>query len=233
MKWLDSLFIHWPVDIESLRPHIPPALEIDTFDGQAWISVLPFRMAGSWLRYTPALPWLSNFLELNVRTYVKAGGKGGVWVLGVEVSNPVVVRGTRFFFDMPFYHARMSLKAMNKSLHYSSQRVHHHGLPAEFSATYRPSDSITYTEKGSLDHWLTERYCAYATDRKGRVLRSEIHHAKWPLQPVEVEIQTNTLLDVLGLRVPATAPRCHYSPGVEVVAWAPKSLKNENTECDI
>ena len=92
-----------------------------------------------------------KFLELNVRTHVKAGGKGGVWVLGVEVSNPVVAYGTRFFFDMPFYHARMSLKAMDTALHYSSQRVHDNGLPAEFSAVYRPSDTIIYAEKGSLE----------------------------------------------------------------------------------
>lgn len=228
MKWLNSLFIHWPIDIESLRPHVPAALKIDTFDDQAWITVLPFRMAGSRLRYTPPLPWLSNFLELNVRTYVKAGGKGGVWVLSVEVSNPVVVRGTRFLYDMPFFHAKMSLTATGTALHYRSQRLHTDGGFAEFSAVYEPSGSIIHADKGSLDHWLTERYCAYATDRKGEVLRSEIHHAQWRLQSVEAEIQTNTLLDALGLNVSTTAPRFHYSPGVEVVAWIPQSLKNED-----
>lgn len=233
MKWLDSLFIHWPVDIESLRRHVPAALEIDTFDGQAWVTILPFQMAGSRLRYTPPLPWLSNFLELNVRTYVKADGKGGVWVLSVEVSNPVVVHGTRFFYDMPFYQANMSLKEIDTAMHYGSQRLYHDGLPAEFSATCQPSGAIIYAEKGSLDHWLTERYCAYATNRKGEVLRSEIHHAQWSLQPVEVEIQTNTLLDALDLNVSPTAPRFHYSPGVEVVAWVPNSLKNEQAEFDI
>jgi uncharacterized protein YqjF (DUF2071 family) len=224
MNWLSPLFVHWPIAPEKVRPLIPSSLEIDTFDNQAWLTALPFRMAGSRLRYTPALPWLSNFLELNVRTYVRFGETGGVWLLGAEVANPIVARGARLFLDMPFYCARMSCVKANGGLRYSTQRAQRGAPPAQFIVEYRPVGPVYQVEPGTLDDWLTERYCVYSTDRKGRLMRGDIHHIRWPLQQVEAEIQANTLLATLGLNVSQTPSLLHYSPGVAVVAWLPKAI---------
>src|SRR4051794_18976444 len=105
MQWLDLLFMHWPVPAKALRSYIPRNLEIDTYDGTAWIGVVPFRMAGVRPRMTPALPWLSAFPELNVRTYVTIGGKPGVWFFSLDAGNPVAVEGARSLFHLNYYNA--------------------------------------------------------------------------------------------------------------------------------
>src|SRR5579871_2480588 len=95
MQWHDLLFMHWPVPVDQLRPLIPPALAIETFDGMAWLGLVPFRMSGVRPRFVPALPWLSAFPELNVRTYVTSAGKPGVWFFSLDAANPLAVHGAR------------------------------------------------------------------------------------------------------------------------------------------
>src|ERR1700687_6083754 len=105
--WRDLLFAHWPVATTSLRPLVPARLRIDTFDGQAWLAVVPFRMSGVRLRGTPAMPWLSAFPELNVRTYVRCGAKPGVWFFSLDAGNPLAVGIARAWFHLPYYRAWM------------------------------------------------------------------------------------------------------------------------------
>lgn len=223
MSWQNLVFMHWPLPSEQLRPLIPPALEIDTFEGTAWIGVVPFQMTGVHPRFVPTLPGLSAFPELNVRTYVTMHDKPGVWFFSLEAANPIAVRAARWLFCLPYFDARMAITPCNGGYHYRSQRTHRGASPAAFAGWYRPSGPASHAPAGTLEHWLTERYCLYAADRKGRVWRGDIHHDRWPLQPAEADIEMNTMLDLLGLAVPHTAPLLHFADRLDVVSW-PLSL---------
>jgi hypothetical protein len=208
----------------ALRGLIPSALALDTFDRSAWIGVVPFRMTGVRPRGLPALPWLSAFPELNVRTYVTTGGKPGVWFFSLDATNPVVVRLARRLFYLPYYDARMATKRSGEHVHYSSDRTHRGAPHAAFQAQYRPIGPVAQATPGSLDHWLTERYCLYAADRWGRVWRSDIHHARWPLQPAEADVPVNTMTQQIGLTLPDTPPLLHFAQRLEVVGWLPERV---------
>lgn len=225
MSWHDLLFIHWPLPAELLRPLIPMALELDTFDEQAWIGIVPFRMTRVRPRYVPALPWVSAFLELNVRTYVQTQGKPGVWFFSLDAANPVAVRCARWAFRLPYYDARMSLTSDRGGFSYRSIRMHRNAAPAVFQGWYAPTGPGSRASPGTLDHWLTERYCLYATDKHARLWRGDIHHRPWPLQPAEAVITTNTMLQQLGLQAPATAPLLHFVARQDVVAWLLRQIE--------
>ena len=219
MQWHDLLFMHWPLPAAVLRPYIPSALVLETFDGAAWLGIVPFRMAGTRPRFVPPLPWVSAFPELNVRTYVTAEGKPGVWFFSLDASNPLAVRGARALFHLPYYDAIMQVEHDGSVVRYTSTRTHRRAPGATFAGRYRPSGPVLYAAADSLDYWLTERYCLYAADRRGRVWRGNIHHARWPLQPAEADIECNTMADQLQLRLPSGAPLLHFARRLDVVAW--------------
>lgn len=225
MQWHVLLFMHWPVRPEALRRYIPPSLEIETFDGAAWLGVVPFQMKGVRPRYGPAMPWLSAFAELNVRTYVTIGGKPGVWFFSLDAANPVAVRAARYAFHLPYYDGRMAVRRRHEEeVQYTSVRTHHGAPPAGFAARYRPTGPAGRAASGTIDRWLTERYCLYAGDWSGHVWRGEIHHRPWPLQPAEAEIECNTMTAPLRLALPATPPLLHFARRIDVVAWSPRIL---------
>jgi uncharacterized protein YqjF (DUF2071 family) len=219
MQWHGLLFMHWPVQPAVLRPLIPPPLEIDIFDDAAWIGVVPFHMTGVRPHYVPALPWLSSFPELNVRTYVTFQGKPGVWFFSLDAANPLAVRGARLTFHLPYYDARMAFARYHGMVRYSSKRTHRGAPPAELAVQYRPTGPVVEAPDGSIDRWLTERYCLYVANRRGTVWRGEIHHAPWSLQPAEAEIERNTMADPLRLALPARRPLLHFAERQDVVAW--------------
>jgi uncharacterized protein YqjF (DUF2071 family) len=220
MEWVDLLFIHWPIEITALRPFIPPGLAVDTFDGQAWIGVVPFGMRGVRPRLAPAVPWLSSFLELNVRTYVTAGEKPGVWFFSLDAANPVAVQLARTFFHLPYFNARIALAQRDGWISYSSQRTHRGAAGAEFQGRYRPTGEPYHAPPGSLDEWLTARYCLYASSGN-TVLRGEIHHPPWPLQPAVLELDRNTTLNPHFTQTfKDQKPVLHYARHLPVVAWA-------------
>jgi uncharacterized protein YqjF (DUF2071 family) len=219
MRWHDLLFMHWPVPHDRLRSLIPPALSIDTFDGTAWIGVTPFRMTGVRPRAMPSLPWLSAFPELNVRTYVTIAGKPGVWFFSLDAANPVAVRIARLVFRLPYYDARMSSEPSGDAVRYASVRTHRGAPTAAFRGTYQPLGPVHHAASGTLDHFLTERYCLYTIDRHGQVWRGDIHHARWPLQPAVSEVEVNTMVGALGLMLPDVQPLLHFARRLDVVAW--------------
>ncbi len=217
--WYNLLFAHWPVPAETLRPLIPPALELDTYDGQAWLGVVPFGMTRVYPRRTFPVPWLSRFLELNVRTYVTLGGKAGVWFFSLDAANSAAVAIARRFFRLPYFHARMRMKQRGGWIHYASFRIHPGAAPAEFEGRYRPTGGVDSSQPGTLEAWLTERYCLYSLGKQGEIYRGEIHHARWPLQPAEAEITTNTMSLSFGLRLPETAPLLHFARSIKTWEW--------------
>jgi hypothetical protein len=202
-SWHDLLFAHWPIDPALLRPHIPAALQIDVFEGQAWIAVVPFRMSGVRLRWTPALPWLSAFPEMNVRTYVNAGGKPGVWFFSLDARNPVAVAIARAWFHLPYFRAQMGCEERDSWIHYRSERRHPGAAAGIFEGRYRPAGEMFEPKPGSLEHFLTERYCLYAAGSRGRIYRGEIHHPPWRLQAAEAEFARNSMVEAAGLALPA------------------------------
>lgn len=226
-SWHDLLFAHWPVPIESLRQALPSALEIDTFDGEAWIGIVPFRMSGVRLRGTPALPWISAFPELNLRTYVKHGDKPGVWFFALEAGNPLAVAIARGWFHLPYFRAHMKLAAAGEGsddIHYASRRTHRGAAPAELVARYGPTGPAYSARRGTLEHWLTERYCLYAAAGE-RLFRGEIHHPPWPLQPAHAEFERCTLPRAHGLVLPATQPLLHFARRLDVIIWRPEHAR--------
>jgi uncharacterized protein len=224
--WHDLLFAHWPVPVDSIRPHIPERLQIDTFDGQAWLAVVPFRMSGVRLRGTPAFPWLSKFPELNVRTYVTVAGKRGVWFFSLDAANSAAVAIARAWFHLPYFRARMQCELRDCWIQYKSERTHRHAPKAELCGRYRPIGSPYFAKRGTLEHFLTERYCLYAVDQQGRALRGDIHHAPWPLQSAEAEFSSNRMAEAAGFSLPAQKPLLHFAMRQDVVVWQPRPLQD-------
>jgi len=213
--------MHWPVREGVLRPLIPPALALDTFDGSAWLGVVPFRMSGVRPRFLPKVPWLSDFLELNVRTYVSAEGKPGIWFFSLDAHNPIAVRVARATFHLPYFDAEMSCHVVGEEVRYRSVRTHRPAPPAKFAVRYRPAGDPFESRAGTLENFLTERYCLYAADNTGNVRRGEIHHHLWPLQPAEVEIETVAMTQQIGVTLPERAPILHFSKRLDALAWLP------------
>jgi uncharacterized protein len=221
--WHDLLFAHWPLPIEQMRPLVPAQLELDTFDGHCWVGVVPFRMSGVHGRALPPLPGLSRFPELNVRTYVTYGDKPGVYFFSLDAANLPAVWAARTFYRLPYFHAAMSSTELGAGVHYRSSRLHG---AAEFRGHYRPTTEMRFREKGSIEHWLTERYCLYAI-HYDRVYRAEIHHQPWPLQDAEAEFETNTVTAAAEIALPTTAPLLHFARELEVLIWPLRRTESE------
>lgn len=218
--WHDLLFAHWPVPIQSLKGILPPQLEIDTFDGEAWIGVIPFWMSGVRPRGIPALGRLSTFLESNVRTYVTHRGKHGVWFFSLDASSEIAVKLARTWYHLPYFFAEMSMQLQGRSIDYASKRIDRGlGIAAELQACYRAIAPVAKSKPGSLENWLTERYCLYTTGTRGELLRVEIHHMPWWLQIAETEFKANTMTSPLGIKLADTAPLLHFSKRLEVLIW--------------
>ncbi len=222
--WSDLLFAHWPVPVSCLEPLLPKGLALDTFEGQAWVAVVPFAMSGVRARFLPAFPGLSAFPELNVRTYVSAQGKPGVFFFSLDAANPVAVAVARRWFHLPYFNAKMGIQRQGGWVEYSSSRTHKHAAPAAFGARYRPVSEPFKAAPGTLEHWLTERYCLYAASPEGRLFRAEIHHDPWPLQHAEAEVAANTMARAAGIDLPVTSPHLLFARRLDVIVWAPERI---------
>lgn len=217
--WEHLLFLHWPVSADALLGHLPAGLSLETFDGEAWLGIVPFRMAWVRPRCLPALPGLSFFPELNVRTYVERDGIPGVWFLSLEAASRVAVRVARRFFRLPYFDADMRIEHDADVVRYRSERTHRGAPAADFEAAYRPLGAPTLSRAGTLEHWLTERYCLYAARESGELYRAEIHHVPWPLQPAEADIRVNTMAASHGIALPQTQPLVHFARSISVATW--------------
>ena len=219
MRWCDLLFAHWTVDAAVLRKLIPKGLELDLFDGQGYVGAVPFSMEGVTPRRVPALPGLHTFPELNLRTYVKAGGKPGVWFFSLDAGQKVAVRVARRFFHLPYFDAKFEIGNVGGGVEYSAVRTHRGAPNATFVANYRPVGALYRSAAGTLESWLTERYCLYSADGAGRLYRGEIDHEPWPLQHAAAEVQMNTLGDWLGIEMQGQPQTLHFAKSLHVHAW--------------
>jgi hypothetical protein len=209
--WETLLFAHWTMPWERLRPHVPKSLELDTYEGKAHLAVVPFRLTNLRPRGLPPLPGVSSFLELNCRTYVTHGGRPGVWFFSLDASSRFAVAAARRTYKLPYFHARMEGPPHYRCARIDAERPH------VLEGTYRPVGRTFNPEPGSLEHFLTERYCLYTTDEAGVLHRAEIHHPSWPLQAAEAELELNTIPPD-GLEV-GGEPLLHYSARQDVLIW--------------
>ena len=222
-RWHDLLFAHWALPVEQVRPLVPRELELDTFEGRAWVGVIPFWMSHVRFRGIPPIPTASTFPELNVRTYVRAPqepDKPGVYFFSLDAASLLAVLGARVGAGLPYFWANMRTKVSEADIEYLSTR--RQGPKAQLVARYRATGGVS-SQKSDLEQFVTERYCLY-TVRRGKVGRIQIHHLPWPLQPAEGEFDVNTMTDAHGLKLPAEKPVLQFAKFLEVFIFAPEVL---------
>jgi uncharacterized protein YqjF (DUF2071 family) len=215
--WDDLLFAHWRVDADAVRALIPAGLELDLYEDEAWLGVTPFVVTGLRARGLPPFPFVSSFPELNTRTYVTLDGKPGIWFFSLDAASDLAVEGARRGYKLPYFGARMSAVWRDGRVAYESRRRDPRGPAASFRGQYRPDGAAFQAEDGTLEHFLTERYCLYALD-DDELKRAEIHHRPWPLQPAEASIEENTMPPP-GVELADDEPLLHYSARQDVVIW--------------
>src|SRR6266478_2747772 len=206
--------------VQAEEPHarLSAARHVST-DIQFWKCREPWHR----LRRTPAVPWLSAFPELNVRTYVTCGGKPGVWFFSLDAANSLAVAIARAWFHLPYFRARMTCAEHEGWIHYQSERIHR-GAPAGLlKGRYRPIGDAISPRPGTLEHFLTERYCLNTADAHGQIIRGEIHHPPWPLQRAEAEIVCNSMTESLGI-APTSRPLLHFARRQDVLVWPPRKI---------
>jgi uncharacterized protein len=212
--WDDLLFAHWRVPVATVEERVPAGLEVEQHDGSAWLGVAPFRLTGLRLRGLLPLPGVSSFLELNVRTYVRAAdGRPGIWFFSLDASSRLAVEAARRAYKLPYFHARMSARHTGEWIEYECARIQEPGRV--FCGRYRPAGAAFNAQPGSLDWFLAERYCLYTADARGTLYRADIHHEPWPLQRAEAEIE---LVSISPLQLEGE-PLCHFSRRQDVVVW--------------
>jgi uncharacterized protein len=220
-SWHNLLFAHWRVDVSQLRRFVPTLFELDLFNDEAWLGVVPFYMTNVGLRGVPLVPWLSSFPELNVRTYVRVANRPGVYFFSLDAGRRLAVEAARRFLNLPYFLAAMSIERRGDLVVYDSARTH---SPAVFKASYGPIDAAFTASEGSLEYFLTERYCLYNQTRRGVPYCLEIHHLPWSLQAAQATIATNTMGAVSGIAISGPPALLHFAQRQDVITWAPTSL---------
>lgn len=240
MSWRSLLFAHWRIDAALLRALVPRGLTIDTWGGSAWIGVIPFTMTGVRATWMPPIPGTSSFHELNVRTYVHmSDGAGrpaipGVWFFSLDAASRLAVKVARRSFSLPYFNAKMSLRATADMVTYTAERTHKGASPADLSAVWAVGEPIPPSEppgeegrsEGSLEWFLTERYCLYTApkSRPGTIMRGMIHHAPWALRRARLAKWNSSMVQALGLPEPDEEPALHAADPLSVVAWKPRTV---------
>jgi uncharacterized protein YqjF (DUF2071 family) len=204
---------------------VPPGFELDLFDGEAWLGVVPFHMTNVAPRLVPALPWISAFPELNVRTYVSVEGKPGVYFFSLDAGSPAAVAAARTLLNLPYFTAKMDVRVEGDGdVRYVSRRA---SQPiAQFTARYRGLGEPHAPSAGTLEYFLTERYCLYAIDHTRYAYRLEIHHPPWTLERGTGEIALNTMAAAADIHLPDIAPVFHFSKRQDAVCWAPERVRS-------
>ena len=213
--WLDLLFAHWSLPIDALRPAVSAALPLDTFDGRAWLGITPFEVIGLRAQGTPPMPGLSRFAETNVRTYTTIDGRPGIHFLSLDAASGFAVAAARATYGLPYHRAEMAIERAGEEIRYRTRRA---GSDAELVARYRPNGPVFHAQPGTLEYFLTERYCLYTVDERRRIRRADIHHPAWPLQPAVAAIERNAMTAPQGIDLPGD-PLLHFAARQDVLIW--------------
>ena len=221
MGWHELLFLHWRVPAPALQAQLPRGVELETFDGSAWLGVVPFRMVDTRFRWLPRLPTAYTFPELNLRSYVRVGDRSGVWFWSLDAASRLVVEGARLGFGLPYLRARMQCERIGDEVRYRSERTDRRGPLATFVGRWRPAGPFEPAVVGSLEHWLCERYCLFA-QRRGRLVIGEIAHPPWRLAKAEVHLDVCDMVRLVGVTLDEAPVSALAAAPLEVVAWSPR-----------
>jgi hypothetical protein len=225
-SWRELLFLHWPVPPGALRPLVPTGLELDLFEGRAYVGLVPFTMKGVRPAGLSTFPPLSDFHETNVRTYVHDGGRNpGVWFFSLDAASALAVLAARAWFHLPYHRARMRLTHPDRpgAVAYDGERLWPGPRPASYAIEAAPTGPPAPAAVGSLEHFLIERYLLYA-GRAGRLYRGQVHHAPYPVQAAAAPALDETLLAAAGVARPDEPPLAHFARGVDVEVFALQRL---------
>lgn len=228
-RWLDLLFLHWRVPSSVLRPLVPASLELDTFDGEAFVGLVPFTMRDVHPTWAFSVPGVSHFHETNVRTYVHREGRDpGVWFFSLDAANALAVWVARTFWHLPYHHATMSLERGPEGIEYRTAR--RSDPSARCEVRYTPRGSPAAATPGSLEHFLAERYILYAARRDGSMRSGRVHHAPYPLESVTLHRWDEGLLAASGIARGDESPIAHYAAGVTVDVFDLESVEGGSVE---
>jgi len=222
-EWHHTLFAHWPLPAGMLRDNVPPELEIDTYDGDAWIGIVPFQVKNTRGRFIPPIPFFSHYIEVNARTYVTYKGNPGVYFFSLDANQLTVVFGAKLFFGLPYKQANIRFR-LDDTVKLDSIRLPVSDASAKLHVSYRPENDVFFAEPGTLEHWFTERYCLW-TKRGNGLYRADIHHTKWELQRASAEIMHDNLVPMVGQNPLQSQPLLHYNAFKKAFFWP---LKQEN-----
>ena len=221
-EWGKLLFMHWRISENLLRPHIPAALQIDTYGDSAWIGIVPFTMCDirGFPPYMPPLPGLDEMHELNVRTYVHYNGVPGVWFFSLDANSTAAVLAARTVYHLPYYSADIDLQGKRKIKYRLKRRE---DPPAQFKATWAVGDPLPKAQPGSREFFLTERYLLYS-EFEGQLFRARIYHEPWELYKAELADFGSTMLEAEQIAQPKTQPILHYAEQQSVDIWMLESV---------
>jgi len=222
MEWRDLLVLHWPVPAAALQPLLPPALEVDEFDGTAWIGVVPFLMCGVRLHWLPPCPGAGAFPELNVRTYVRRDGRPGIWFFSLDAGSRLTVRGARALFSLPYFDAQMRCERVDGEVRYRSERRHRKAPPAALRARWRMPAAVAQTAPGTPAHWFVERYRMYVPAPGGGARTGHVAHVPWQLADAAVELERCDMTRLCGLPLAGPPAFAHAAAPLRVLGWLPE-----------
>ena len=218
--WEHLLFAHWSLDPSTMAAAVPPGLELDLFDGRAWLAITPFRLRGLRARFLPPVPCVNPFLEANVRTYVRRGGLAGIWFFSLDATSRLAVTGARVLNALPYRHARGRITVAGASVDYRLHRTDPAHGAARLDASYAPRGPAEEPAPGSLEHFLVERYCLFAVRGGGEIVRTDIHHRPWRIHPAHGEVHHEGLVPPALGPVP-DPPLLHVARRQDVLVWRP------------
>lgn len=219
-RWDELAYFHWPYDPAAVQSLLPPGLRVDTFDDRAWVGLIPFEMRRVQLGPTPPIPFLSHFIEINVRTYVVDPlGRRAIWFFSLDVPRSAIVGVARSVFALPYCWAQTSHTVDGSRHRYEMQRRRPHREQPTALMDFDVGERIPAEDVEPLDHFLTARW-ALVTARRRRLLYGAVAHEPWPLHRIDrFDVSANSL-EAAGLPAPVGEPRALYSPGVAVgLAW--------------
>jgi uncharacterized protein YqjF (DUF2071 family) len=217
--WRDVLFAHWPVDAAALAARLPPGFAPDLFAGHAWVGVLAFQVTGASPRGLPALPWISEFPQVNAGVYVCApDGRPGVLFLSGDLGSSLAVRAAKALFDLPYYAASMRIGRSGSGIDYECERA---GGETQFAATYRPGGPGAIAPPGTFEHFFAERFLLYYLDGRRMPRRLEIDHRPWRLCRADGALRRNSLTASHRVALRGDAPILHFAQAQDVLAWPP------------
>lgn len=229
-QWRDLLFLHWAMDPRIIEKKIPCDLKLDTHDGKAWVGIVPFSMRNVRPRFLPAIPFISNFEELNLRTYVvDSFGRPGVWFFSLDSSDKLATWIAKKFFHLPYANAKINRQKLNSVVNYTAQRLRHKKLDWRQSFQWKITGDLKTAEPGSLEFFLLERYRLFAQKPSGNTLYTgRVHHKPYQFAGVELGAYSKRLFSLNKIPVPEGPPvSAIASPGTDVSLFRYKKVNKK------